>query len=72
MLSGRINDIKNHEWFLGLDWEALEARRMTPPRLPQRDSDKRIAEIIETEAKEERVTEDAAEVAECDVVFANF
>jgi hypothetical protein len=72
MLSGRINDIKNHEWFQGLDWEALEARRLTPPRLPQNDSEKRIAEIMETEEAEERVSEDAAEIAECDVVFADF
>lgn len=35
MLSGKAQDVKRHKWFEGLDWEALEARRLTPPRKPR-------------------------------------
>jgi hypothetical protein len=45
MLNGRARDIKQHKWFDGLDWDALEARKMEPPRLPKDDSAKRLREL---------------------------
>ena len=45
MLNGRAADIKRHKWFDGLDWDALEARKMDPPRLPKDDSAKRLREL---------------------------
>jgi hypothetical protein len=45
MLSGRANDIKRHKWFEGLDWEALAARKVEPPRKPKEDSAKRLKEL---------------------------
>ena len=45
MLNGRATDIKRHKWFDGLDWDALEARKMEPPRLPKDDSAKRLREL---------------------------
>jgi cGMP-dependent protein kinase 2 len=72
MLNGRVNDIKRHKWFEGLDWDALGARRLEAPRKPKNDSEKRVQEIMEAEAHEERPEEDANELAECEVVFADF
>lgn len=72
MLNGRANDIKNHKWFEGLDWTALEARRLEPPRRPKDDSAKRINEMNEADPNEPKPEEDPAELAECEVVFANF
>ena len=45
MLNGRANDIKKHKWFEGLDWEALEARKIAPLRKPKEDSAKRLKEL---------------------------
>ena len=45
MLNGRANDIKKHKWFEGLDWEALEARKVAPLRKPKEDSAKRLKEL---------------------------
>ena len=45
MLNGRAGDIKRHKWFDGLDWDALEARKMEPPRQPKEDSAKRLREL---------------------------
>ena len=45
MLSGRAGDIKKHKWFEGLDWEALEARKVDPQRKPKDDSSKRLKEL---------------------------
>lgn len=72
MLNGRAGDIKQHKWFEGLDWAALEVRRLEPPRAPKNDSAKRIMEITEMEATETPPEEDPTEMAECEVVFANF
>jgi cGMP-dependent protein kinase 2 len=72
MLNGRANDIKRHKWFEGLDWDALAARRLEPPRKPKKDSEKRIQEIMDAEANEEKPEEDPNELAECEVVFADF
>ena len=44
-MSGRANDIKKHKWFEGLDWEALEARKVVPLRKPKEDSAKRLKEL---------------------------
>ena len=72
MLQGRVRDIKTHAWFEGLDWDDLECRRLDTPRKPKDDSAKRIAELHDAEAAEERPEEDPTELAECDVVFADF
>lgn len=45
MLNGRAGDIKKHKWFEGLDWEAMAARRVQPPRVPQDDAAKRMREL---------------------------
>ncbi len=45
MLNGRAADIKRHKWFEGLEWEALEARKVEPPRRPRDDSAKRLREL---------------------------
>jgi hypothetical protein len=45
MLAGKANDIKQHRWFDGLDWEALAARKLEAPRRPQDDSAKRLKEL---------------------------
>jgi hypothetical protein len=45
MLSGRARDIKRHRWFEGMDWEAMAARRVQPPRIPQDDAAKRMREL---------------------------
>lgn len=45
MLSGRATDIKKHKWFEGMDWEALEARKLVPMRKPKEDSAKRLKEL---------------------------
>ena len=45
MLAGKATDVKRHKWFDSLDWEALEARRMEPPRKPRDDSSKRLKEL---------------------------
>jgi len=45
MLAGKAADVRRHRWFDGLDWQALEARRMQPPRLPRDDSAKRLKEL---------------------------
>ena len=72
MLNGGAADIKKHPWFDGFDWDALSARRLAAPRKPKNDSQKRIDEIAETEANEEKPEEDPNELAECEVVFADF
>jgi cGMP-dependent protein kinase 2 len=72
MLNGRVSDIKRHKWFEALDWDALAARRLEAPRKPKNDSEKRVQEIMEAEANEERPEEDPNELAECEVVFADF
>lgn len=45
MLIGRASDIKRHRWFEGFDWDALESRKMEPPRKPNADSARRILEL---------------------------
>ncbi len=45
MLAGRAGDIKRHKWFESLDWEALGARKLEPPRIPKDDSAKRLREL---------------------------
>lgn len=77
MLNGRAQDIKHHAWFDNFDWEALEARRMTPPRQPKDDSKKRITELTENEIKlnhqnPRHLHESAEDLKECQRVFADF
>ena len=72
MLSGGAGDIKKHAWFDSFNWDALSARRLPAPRKPKNDSQKRIEEILEAEATEEKPEEDPNELAECEVVFADF
>lgn len=45
MLSGRAGDIKRHRWFEGMEWDAMAARRVQPPRIPQDDAAKRMREL---------------------------
>jgi hypothetical protein len=45
MLAGKAVDVKRHRWFDGLNWEALAARKLRPPRLPHDDSAKRLREL---------------------------
>ncbi|KAJ1637387.1 kinase-like domain-containing protein [Pavlovales sp. CCMP2436] len=33
-LDGGADDVKAHEWFVGLDWKALEAGQIVPPWAP--------------------------------------
>jgi cGMP-dependent protein kinase 2 len=72
MLNGGAANIKRHAWFEGFDWEAVSARRVEPPRKPNNDSEKRIQEIMDAEAVEEKPEEDPNELAECEMVFADF
>ncbi|CAL5219420.1 g1249 [Coccomyxa viridis] len=73
MLNGRATDIKRHKWFDGLDWDALEARKMEPPRLPKDDSAKRLRELTDNEKKQKREPKETAEeLQECEMVFADF
>jgi len=74
MLQGRANDVKKHKWFEGLDWDALAARRLEAPRKPKKkDSENRVKEIQDTERTEDRPpAETPEELAECEVVFAEF
>jgi cGMP-dependent protein kinase 2 len=73
MLNGRARDIKKHKWFEGMDWEALAARRVEPPRLPQEDSAKRIKELADGERKQKPPPKESPEeLAECELVFADF
>ena len=45
MLAGKAADVKRHKWFDAIDWDALEARRVEPPRKPRDDSAKRLKEL---------------------------
>lgn len=73
MLSGRAQDIKDHKWFEGLDWDALESRRMPPPRVPQNDSEKRLKELTQQQkGHRQPVTESPEEIAEAEAIFADF
>jgi len=73
MLSGRTQDIKDHKWFAGMDWDALEARKMPSPRAPKDDSAKRIQDLAaQQKANPARHNETPEEIAECEAVFADF
>lgn len=73
MLKLGATDIKQHKWFEGMDWEALAARKIQPPRTPGNDSAKRIAELTEGERKSKPPPKETAEeLAECTEVFADF
>ena len=45
MLACKAADVKRHKWFDAIDWDALEARRVEPPRKPRDDSAKRLKEL---------------------------
>lgn len=34
-LKNGIDDIKNHKWFAGIDWEALKLLKVDPPFVPK-------------------------------------
>ena len=73
VLQGRTKDIKNHRWFHGFDWKALEARKMPPPRVPKDDAKSRLSELAEQEAAQDPPPlETSAELQECQIVFASF
>ncbi|KAI8465523.1 MAG: cyclic nucleotide dependent protein kinase [Monoraphidium minutum] len=75
MLSGKAADVMRHKWFDGVDWDALSAKRVTPPRRPKdTDSAKRLKELIENEKKGvgRPAKESQDELAECEAVFGGF
>ena len=43
---GGVNDVRKHRWFDGLDWDALQTRKLAPPRQPKDDSSKRLRELV--------------------------
>lgn len=73
MLNARARDIKNHSWFDGFNWEALEARKLEPPRIPKEDSAKRLKELADNERKQSKQPKETPEeLQECEMVFADF
>ena len=50
-LAGGASDVEKHPWFKDFDFDALAARRMTPPRQPQDDAAKRIRDLATDERK---------------------
>lgn len=34
-LKGGADDVKNHPWFVGFDWEAFTSKRMSPVHVPK-------------------------------------
>lgn len=45
-LQGKAQDVKQHRWFEGFDWESLAARKIAAPRKPREDAAKRIRELV--------------------------
>lgn len=41
-LSGGAEDIKNNEWFTGVDWNLVKYKRIQPPWIPELTSQKDI------------------------------
>ena len=73
MLSGRANDIKRHRWFEGFDWDALEAKRLPPPRKPKEaDVSKRLRDLTEAERASRRTRESVEDLQESEAIFAEF
>jgi cGMP-dependent protein kinase 2 len=73
MLSGRAGDIKRHRWFEGMEWDAMAARRVQPPRIPQDDAAKRMRELADGERKQKPPPKESSEeLAECEEIFATF
>lgn len=63
-----------HPLFLqGLDWDALEARKMPAPRIPKDDSAKRLQELNQQQKQQPpQHNESPEEIAECEAIFADF
>ena len=38
-LSGGAEDIKNNSWFIGVDWNIVQQKRIQPPWIPELTSD---------------------------------
>ena len=43
---GGADDVRRHKWFDSLDWDALHARKLKPPRKPKDDSAKRLKDLV--------------------------
>ena len=43
---GGADDVRRHKWFDSLDWDALHARKLDPPRKPKDDSAKRLKDLV--------------------------
>ena len=43
---GGSDEVRRHRWFDSLDWDALHARRLRPPRQPKDDSAKRLKDLV--------------------------
>ena len=50
-----VDEIKNHEWFNGFDWEALEERRMQAPFIPSAYRDNFCAKDVEKPLRAEKL-----------------
>lgn len=44
--------LKQHEWFTGFDWDALESKRMKSPFIPPIDADNFDAKYTNSEWKD--------------------
>ena len=40
------DEVRRHRWFDSLDWDALHARKLRPPRKPKDDSAKRLKDLV--------------------------
>lgn len=48
--SGGIKEIKNHNWFADLDWNAIQDRKLASPFLPEEDSQTEVSKLVQFKA----------------------
>ncbi|XP_063903791.1 cGMP-dependent protein kinase 1-like [Zophobas morio] len=65
---GGLNDIKQHEYFSEFDWEALVARTLAPPVLPQVKNATDSSNFVSSDDDESQ-TEDWYDITDWDVDF---
>ncbi len=56
VLKGGASLIKQHPWFEGFDWEALEKKQMKPPFIPEIKNDTDLSHFLNS-----NITDDAPE-----------
>eukprot|EP00899_Mesostigma_viride_P018106 jgi/Mesvir1/26297/Mv12883-RA.1 len=71
-LSGRANDVKEHPWFDGLNWEELSARKLRPPPIPPPRKNERPKEEFIDDADDKPKKEELAQLAEAQKIFGEF